>query len=106
MLRQLCRHVSNSEAVARKLDLMHGWFEQAGQVENAEDEEARAREARDARQFDRLTKMHEREGRAISSLMTRLRLTPQSRYDHKSTHTAVQRTAAAAKAKPWETGGE
>lgn len=35
------------------------------------------------KRYDKLLAMHEREGRAISSLATRMRLTPQSTYDAK-----------------------
>jgi hypothetical protein len=49
--------------------------------------------------FETLTKIHEREGRAISSLMTRLRLTPHSRYAARGAHTAAQSTP---RNKPWE----
>lgn len=35
------------------------------------------------KRYDKLLQMHEREGRAISSLATRLRLTPQSTYSAK-----------------------
>jgi len=37
----------------------------------------------DIEKYDRLLKMHERETRALSSLATRLRITPQSTYDPK-----------------------
>jgi hypothetical protein len=99
LLRQLCRYVSYSEAVGRKLELLNEWFEQA---ESAVDEEAKTRETRQnlfVDRFDDLTKIHEREGRAISSLMTRLRLTPHSRYAARGAHTAAQSTP---RNKPWE----
>jgi hypothetical protein len=98
LLRQLCRHVSYSEEVGRKKEDLSGWLRAKGD-DITVDEEAGAHD-----RFDDLTKIHEREGRAISSLMTRLRLTPQSRYDTISAERAVRRVAA--KAKPWETGGE
>lgn len=104
LLRQLCRHVSYSEAVASKMELLNQWFEET--ESSSVDEDAKARETRQTSfvdRFDDFTKIHEREGRAISSLMTRLRLTPQSRYDTISAHNAVKRTAAS-KAKPWEAG--
>jgi hypothetical protein len=92
LLRQLCRHVSYSEAVGRKLELLREWL---NGVEGTVDEGARARD-----RFDDLTKIHEREGRAISSLMTRLRLTPHSRYAARGAHTAAQSVSMP---RPWET---
>jgi hypothetical protein len=56
-------------------------------------------ETKAERRFDRLTTIHEREGRAISSLMTRLRLTPQSRYQNRAA--AARNTPMQ---KPWEPG--
>jgi hypothetical protein len=38
----------------------------------------------DVQEYDRLLKMQEREGRALSSLATRLRITPQATRDSKS----------------------
>jgi hypothetical protein len=43
----------------------------------------------------------EREGKAISSLMTKLRLTPQAKYSARAAYTAAQ----SARSKPWELGG-
>lgn len=51
--------------------------------------------------YDKLTKLHEREGRALSSLATRLRLTQQSRYNPASANTAAKNAGKTAK-KPWE----
>jgi len=51
--------------------------------------------------FEKLTKMREREGRAASSLATRMRLTPQSRYNPAAAHTATKTGGKTAK-KPWE----
>ena len=49
----------------------------------------------DVAEYDRLLKMQEREGRALSSLATRLRITPQATRDSKSKKpTQVKR--------PWE----
>lgn len=55
-----------------------------------------------AERFDKLTKMAEREGRAMSSLATRMRLTQQSRYNAKNASTGADKAGSAAK-KPWET---
>lgn len=51
--------------------------------------------------FDKLTKMFEREGRAMSSLATRMRLTQQSRYNALNANTASKKSGANTK-KPWE----
>lgn len=50
--------------------------------------------------FEKLTKMLEREGRAMSSLATRLRLTQQSRYNPATANVAS--TKAGVAKKPWE----
>jgi hypothetical protein len=49
--------------------------------------------------LNRLTQIHEREGRAVVALMRALRLTPRSRYDQSRAHTAHQNTP---QKKPWE----
>ena len=85
MLCQLCRHVSYSRVVAVGLRAFEGGIPEETKAE---------------RRFDRLTTIHEREGRAISSLMTRLRLTPQSRYRNRAAFTAATNTPTR---KPWET---
>jgi len=54
-----------------------------------------------AERFDKLTKMFEREGRAMSSLATRMRLTQQSRYNALNANTASKKSGANTK-KPWE----
>jgi hypothetical protein len=84
VLAQLCRHICFARMIGMELSrfdprLLHG---EAG-----------------VDKFDKLTKIHEREGRAISSLATRLRLTPQSRYDVQKAHTAVKNTPIE---KPWQ----
>lgn len=50
------------------------------------------------KRYDRLLSMHEREGRAISSLATRMRLTPQAGYDKKKAAGYVPSEGN----KPWE----
>jgi hypothetical protein len=84
MLCQLCVHVTNSMALAAELA--------------AFDRSLLADEPGLIR-FDRLTRIHEREGRAASALMSRLRLTPQSRYNAAVASTAVN---SVPKSKPWE----
>lgn len=85
LLVQYCRHVVKARVIA-------------GLISDFEPEWAATDEG--LHRFDKLTGMAEREGRAISSLATRMRLTQQTRF---------QRTTADAKAanpnasrKPWE----
>jgi hypothetical protein len=59
------------------------------------------KEAKELARFDKLSRMHEREGKAISSLMTKLRLTPQAKYSARAAYAAAQ----SARSKPWELGG-
>jgi hypothetical protein len=51
--------------------------------------------------LNKLTQIHEREGRAVVALMRALRITPRSQYDQTRAHTARQNTPAK---KPWECG--
>jgi hypothetical protein len=53
--------------------------------------------------MDRLSKLRERESRAIASLSTKLRLTNQSRYTPKAANTAAGRRQGGPA--PWETKG-
>ena len=62
MLAQYCRHVISSRRVADLIEML-----------TAQEEFA-------AEDYDRLLKMQEREGRAISALATRMRLSQQSTY--------------------------
>jgi hypothetical protein len=50
--------------------------------------------------LNKLTQIHEREGRAVVALMRALRITPRSQYDQTRAHTARQNTP---QKKPWET---
>lgn len=68
MLSQYCRHVVSSQHVAK---LIH-------------DLEAKT-DGFDVNEYDQLLRMQEREGRALSSLATRMRLTQQSTYDKSKT---------------------
>lgn len=63
LLAQYCRHVVAARHVAQLLE----------RVESLDEVEVD--------QYDRLLKMQEREGRAISSLATRMRMSQQSTYD-------------------------
>lgn len=65
MLSQFCRHVVAADRIANLVKQ-----EEASDEFNLID-------------YDRLLKMQEREGRAISSLATRMRITQQSTYDPK-----------------------
>lgn len=63
LLAQYCRHVIAARHVAQLLERVEGQDEV------------------DLEQYDRLLKMQEREGRALSSLATRMRLSQQASYD-------------------------
>jgi hypothetical protein len=84
LLCQLCRHISYSRWVA-------------GQM--AKFKLGTLKEAKELARFDKLSRMHEREGKAISSLMTKLRLTPQAKYSARAAYTAAKNTPMR---KPWE----
>lgn len=63
MLAQYCRHVVAARRVAQLIA------------------DAEASKELDVEHYDRLLKMQEREGRAISSLATRMRISQQATYD-------------------------
>jgi hypothetical protein len=84
LLGQLCRHVSYSRWMAAEL---------------AADGLGSSKKGGGIDRFDKLSRMHLREGKAISSLMTKLRLTPQSKYSARAAATAAQSTP---RVKPWE----
>lgn len=79
MLAQYCRHVVAARRVAQLV---------AACEQNAD---------LDVEQYDRLLKMQEREGRAISSLATRMRISQQSTFDK-------ERKKGTQVRKPWEIG--
>lgn len=84
LLRQLCRHVSYARWMAAELRAVElGSSKKGGGIDR----------------FDKLSRMHLREGKAISSLMTKMRLTPQSRYQSRAAFTAAQSVPTR---KPWE----
>lgn len=68
LLSQYCRHVVSAEHVAK---LIHDLEAKEGGF--------------DINEYDQLLKMQEREGRALSSLATRMRLTQQATYDKSKT---------------------
>ena len=77
MLAQYCRHVVAARRVAQLVS------------------EHEASKEFDVEVYDRLLKMQEREGRALSSLATRMRLSQQTTYDKSKKKPAQTR-------KPWE----
>ena len=81
MLAQYCRHVVAARRVAQLIE--------------AEE----SKDAVDVETYDRLLKMQEREGRALSSLATRMRLSQQTTYDPK------KKKPTEAK-RPWEIEGK
>jgi hypothetical protein len=88
LLAQYCRHIVSARRVANMIDSL--------EAELAKEEGATAEVILGAsKAFDRLYKMQEREGRAISSLATKMRLSQQSTYD-KSKRKPGQTK------KPWE----
>ena len=80
MLAQYCRHTVAARRVAQIISHMEKSDDDAFDVEN----------------YDRLLKMQEREGRALSSLATRMRMTQQATYDPK------KGKGKGAVRKPWE----
>jgi hypothetical protein len=85
LLVQYCRHVVKARMMARLIDSFD--------PEWAATDEGLHR-------LDKLTQMAEREGRAISSLATRMRLSQQSRYAHKTAN--VKAADPNASRKPWQ----
>ena len=51
------------------------------------------------KRYDKLTQLQDRQARLLTSLATKMRLTPQSRYTPKAANTAANRVT---KVKPWE----
>ena len=82
LLAQYCRHAVTSRRIATLVNAM----EKEDDIDPAE--------------YERLLKMHDREGRAMSSLATRMRISQQATYDKTKGRNAGQ-TGGATK-KPWE----
>lgn len=82
LLVQYCRHVVAARRIAQIIEAM----------ENLEAAEQRPFVLED---YDRALKMQEREGRAISSLATRMRITQQTSYDK-------SKKKPGATKRPWE----
>ena len=72
LLTQYCRHVVAARRIARLIDKIDG--------------------AKSSEEYDNLYKMQDREGRAMSSLATKMRLTQQSTYDPKMAKKGVEPT--------------
>jgi hypothetical protein len=77
LLAQYCRHLVAARRVAQLI------------------QSAEAGDEFDVDEYDKLLKMQEREGRAISSLATRMRLTQQTTYDKSKKKPSAAR-------KPWD----
>mgnify|MGYP000465818317 CR=1 FL=1 len=71
LLSQYCRHTVNARRVGMLIE----------QLCNPELEENEDPPPFDTEEYDRLLKMQEREGRALSSLATRMRISQQTFYD-------------------------
>lgn len=80
LLAQYCRHV----VAARRVAELVSTLEMEMLREPAEGESKVGLMLGATKAMDRLLKMQEREGRAMSSLATRMRLTQQSTYDPKT----------------------
>ena len=79
LLAQYCRHVVAARRIAQLVERMESFQEDGFDIE----------------EYDRLLKMQEREGRALSSLATRMRMTQQSTYDE------TKRKPVKKESKPW-----
>lgn len=83
MLAQFCRHVISARRVANLLDRME-----------------KAPEAFDIREYEAMLRMQAREGSAMSSLATRMRMTQQSTYDESKKKPVQGETL-----RPWKLAG-
>lgn len=79
MLEAYCRHVCEGRNVAAMIRMLKAKLTEA--VANGGDPLTIMLQATDA--LDKLTKMHERESRAIASLATKMRLTQQATTNHR-----------------------
>lgn len=88
LLVQYCRHIVKARVLADSINaFLAEWLN----------------EPEGLMRYDKLLQMAEREGRAISSLATRMRITQQSRYAHKTAHSKA--SSSGAPRKPWELAG-
>jgi hypothetical protein len=83
-LRELCRHICLSRQVATELRVLAGKSLQ---------------DSKTFSEFRRLTRLHLQQSNKIAGLSTKLRLTPQSRYDPAK---AARHSAGFAVPKPWD----
>lgn len=88
MLAQFCRHVVQSRVIAAQLDAF---------------DPALLGDPDGLRRFDKLTQLADREGRAMSSLGTRMRLTQHARYTEKSAGSAAKHEVNGTR--PWQRTG-
>lgn len=86
LLKDYCRHKVTGAALSRQIETYDA---------------AKAMDPETAKNFDRVTKMRDRESKAAADLATKLRLTNQSRYTPKAAATASK--AGGSAKKPWET---
>lgn len=91
MLAQYCRHVVSARRVAELIATL----EDEMSKEPPEGESKVEAMLGATRTMDRLLKMQEREGRAMSSLATKMRLTQQSTYSPKHRKPSTEK-------KPWQ----
>ena len=88
MIEQYCRHIVQSRVLSDKIDTFQPeWLDTDDGL----------------KRYDRLLGAHEREGRAASSLATRLRITRQA-VEHRQVVGTKQRANQAKTSKPWELG--
>ena len=90
MLAQYCRHVISARRVSEMIRGLEDLI-----INNGDGDTPGVAALKAAETLDRLLKMQEREGRALSSLATRMRITQQATYD-KSKKKPLQSK------KPWE----
>jgi hypothetical protein len=84
LLAQYCRHAESAHRVAKSIDSFDdAWL-------TTEDGLSR---------FERLSKLAEREGRALSAIACRLRMTPQARFTAATAATAVSKEPTSGR--PW-----
>lgn len=85
LLKDYCRHKCTGAALSAQIETYDA---------------SKAMDPETAKNFDRITKMRDRETKAAADLATKLRLTNQSRYTPKAAATASKN--AGTQKKPWE----
>lgn len=102
LLAQYCRHVVSSNRIAqmiRSIEVGPHSGDAASVRAMREEDDDSGEEGFSLKDYDKLLAMQEREGRAMSSLATRMRLTQQSTY-----HPEKSKGKGAGMKKPWELG--